>query len=116
MNLLEAEEYNINDTISSENNNYIICINDGKKMWKKINCNEELQEEDYIIGKSNIISNSKKKEEYFNNITINNSPVKKISIYHKFIKDKINEYSITYPSLSKKERYSKILQEWKNQK
>jgi len=116
MNSLKAEDYNLNDTIYSETNNYIICINNGKKMWKKYNSNEELQKEEYIIGNLSNTKELTKIEEYFNDININPTPIKKKSIYHQFIKDKIKEYSEIYPSLTKKERYSKILEEWKAQK
>lgn len=116
---LEAINFNIDDKVD----NYILCINDGKKMWKKtIDYNEELQEEPYIIGNSNLVQNKPdiitKKEVYYsqipNNINKKNSSTNKvISIYHQFIKDKIIEFSNTHPTLSKKDRYKLVLNEWK---
>jgi hypothetical protein len=117
---LEAINFNIDDKVD----NYILCINDGIKMWKKtMDYNEELQEEPYILGNLNIKEKQNEsidKNLYYSHIPNNinkKTPVNKtISIYHQFIKDKIIEFSNTHPTLSKKDRYRLVLDEWKKVK
>jgi hypothetical protein len=113
---LEANDFNVDDKID----NYILCINDGKKMWKKtMDYNEELQTEPYLLGNLNIQDKLLiNKKDIFclqipNNINKNKTTNKVISIYHQFIKDKIIEFSNIYPTLSKKDRYKLVLEEWK---
>ncbi len=38
------------------------------------------------------------------------------SQYQQFLKDKIAEYAVTHPQLTKKERYNLILEEWRTTK
>jgi hypothetical protein len=113
----EATDFNLNDKID----NYIICINEGQKMWTKISeeLSEELSEEPYLLGDNPILIEQNKKKNFFSHINGNSAPVKIIknkSIYHQFIKDKIIEFANTYPKLTKKERYTMVLNEWKNAK
>lgn len=113
---LEANDYNLDDKIE----NYTLCINEGKKMWKKNS--EELTEEPYLLGENLYKDNEnlKSKDTYYSHITktssTNKSSTKTISIYHQFIKDKIVEFSKSHPNMTKKERYSLILSEWKKTK
>jgi len=108
---LEANDYNLDDKVE----NYTLCINEGKKMWRKNS--EELTEEPYILGNTiyKINENFKSKDTYYSHITktLTTKLTKNISIYHQFIKDKIIEFSISHPNMTKKERYSFVLSEWK---
>jgi hypothetical protein len=111
---LEANDYNLDDKVE----NYTLCINEGKKMWKKNS--EELTEEPYILGDNLYTKNENvKKDTYYSHITKTPSTsksTKTISIYHQFIKDKIIEYTKSHPNMTKKDRYSLILSEWKKTK
>jgi len=111
---LEANDYNLDDKVE----NYTLCINEGKKMWKKNS--EELTEEPYILGDNLYTKNENvKKDTYYSHITKTPSTsksTKTISIYHQFIKDKIIEYTKSHPNMTKKDRYSLILGEWKKTK
>jgi len=110
----EADDFNLNDKVE----NYTLCMNDGKKMWKKTF--EELTEDPYILGENNkTLPPQIKKESFYSQINGNLPTVKKtrgISNYHQFIKEKIIEFTNTYPNLTKKDRYSLVLSEWKKTK
>lgn len=113
-NPLEAKNYNINDTIHSNNDNFVVCINNGEKMWKKFNPDDELKIEEYLIG-NQLKEKDNKKETYYSNVIIQQS-IKTTSAYHQFLKDKTKELSLKFPNMIKKERYSIVLSEWKKVK
>ena len=70
---LEANDYNLDDKVE----NYTLCINEGKKMWKKNS--EELTEEPYILGDNLYTKNENvKKDTYYSHITKSLSTSKSI--------------------------------------
>lgn len=105
---MNASDYNLNDKYTSSSDSYIICENNGIKLWKK---NNELTEDLYLLGKNEIVQDT---QVYSTTIEFDN--IKKKSSYHIFLKEKIEEYSIKNPQMSKKERLTLIQSEWKELK
>lgn len=115
---LHADLFEIGHVVNGGDKVFIVCNRDGVKHWQCIGSNEELKTEKYLLGvdsEEQVPLDDIVTVLPFKGSTTAKVETRKTTAYHTFLKHKTQEYATLYPQSSKKERFNKIVAEWKQQ-